>query len=241
VRQSVTIAREDAGSDKRLVSYVVADDAVGIGELRQHLKQKLPDYMMPSAFVMIDTLPLMPNGKIDRRALPEPSRTEHQPSTTTRTPIEEIVTGICAHLLRFEEVSAEDNFFELGGHSLLATQLISRLRDSLSLEIPLRWVFQTSTLRELAERVEEELAKQNAGQRIEAIRHRDEAEASLPLSFAQQRLWFLDQLEPDNPAYNIPSSIRLTGPLDLAAVSQRLNVRLKRGDYQRLKPRCHSI
>ncbi|MEK6284041.1 MAG: amino acid adenylation domain-containing protein, partial [Acidobacteriota bacterium] len=208
VRQSVTIAREDVAGDKRLVSYIVAaaEDPVEIGELRIHLKQKLPDYMIPSAFVLLDALPLMPNGKIERRALPEPEapRIDHQPSTTTQTPIEEIITGICAHLLKVEELSGEDNFFELGGHSLLATRLISRLRDSLSIEIPVRWVFQTRTLGELAERVEEQFAREKAvaGPRIEAICRRGEDGDSLPLSFGQQRLWFLDQLEPGNPVYN---------------------------------------
>src|SRR6185369_6363395 len=131
--------------EERLVSYIVGE--VEIAELRRHLKQKLPDYMIPSAFVVLDALPLMANGKIDKRALPAPER-DHQALTTSQTPIEEIITGICAHLLKYEAVSAADNFFELGGHSLLATQLVSRLRDSLGLEIPLRWVFQTSTLAE---------------------------------------------------------------------------------------------
>ena len=164
VRQSVTIAREDIAGDKRLVSYIVAAEPVESGELRRYLKRQLPDYMMPSAFVLLDVLPLMPNGKIDRRALPAPesARIEQQASTTTQTPIEEIITGICAHLLKCEEVSGADNFFEIGGHSLLATQLIARLRDSLALEIPVRWVFQSSTLAELAERVEAEFAKEKA-------------------------------------------------------------------------------
>ena len=228
VRQSVSIAREDVAGDKRLVSYIVAAEAVepiDIAELRRHLKQQVPDYMIPSAFVVLDALPLMPNGKIDRRALPgpEPARVDHQESTTTQTPIEEIVTGICAHLLKCVEVSAADNFFEIGGHSLLATQMIARLRDTLALEIPVRWVFQSSTLGEFAERVAAEFAREKAGGRLAAIRRRGETGLSLPLSFAQQRLWFLDQLESGNPVYNIPGSIRLRGPLDLAAVSQSLN------------------
>ena len=161
VRQSVTIACEDVAGDKRLVSYIVAAEPVESGELRRHLKQQLPDYMIPSAFVLLDALPLTPNGKLNRQALPEPTRVEHQASSTTQTPIEEIITGICAHLLKCEEVSGADNFFEIGGHSLLATQLIARLRDSLALEIPVRWVFQSSTLAELAERVEEEFAKES--------------------------------------------------------------------------------
>ena len=236
VRQSVTIAREDVAGDKRLVSYIVAAEPVESGELRRHLKQQLPDYMIPSAFVLLDALPLTPNGKLNRQALPEPTRVEHQASSTTQTPIEEIITGICAHLLKCEEVSGADNFFEIGGHSLLATQLIARLRDSLALEIPVRWVFQSSTLAELAERVAAEFAKEaGAGAHIAAIRRRDESGMSLPLSFAQQRLWFLDQLEPGSAVYNIPGSVRLTGPLDLSAVSQSLNEIIKRHEVLRTR------
>ncbi|HKU72542.1 MAG TPA: non-ribosomal peptide synthase/polyketide synthase, partial [Pyrinomonadaceae bacterium] len=240
VRQSVTIVRQDAGGDKRLVSYIVAatEDAVEVGELRRHLKQQLPDYMIPSAFVLLDVLPLMPNGKIDRGALraPEAADIEHQPSSSTQTPIEEIITGICAHLLKYEAVSGADNFFELGGHSLLATRLIARLRESLALEIPVRWVFQTQTLGELAELVEEEFAREKAaaGSRI-AIRRRGETEANPPLSFGQQRLWFLDQLEPDSPVYNVPTSVRLSGPLNLSVVNQSLNEIINRHESLRTK------
>ena len=236
VRQSVTIAREDDSSGKRLVSYIVAAEPVepiDIAELRRYLKQQLPDYMIPSAFVVLDALPLMANGKINRRALPVPACVEPQASSTTPTPIEEIITGICAHLLKYEAVSGAANFFELGGHSLLATQLVARLRDSLALEIPVRWVFQTSTLAELAERVAAEFDGEKAGQRIAAISRRDESGASLPLSFAQQRLWFLDQLEPGNPVYNIPGSVRLSGSLDLSALNQSLNEIIKRHEALR--------
>ncbi|HKR94175.1 MAG TPA: condensation domain-containing protein, partial [Candidatus Angelobacter sp.] len=182
---------------------------------------------------MLETLPLMPNGKPNRQVLPAPAHVESQASTTTQRPIEEIITGICAHLLKYEAVSGADNFFEIGGHSLLATQLIARLRDSLALEIPVRWVFQSSTLAELAERVEEELGK--AAPRLTAIGRRDETGASLPLSFAQQRLWFLDQLEPGNAVYNIPGSVRLRGALDHAALRQSLNEIIKRHEALRTR------
>ena len=234
VRQSVTIARADDG-DKRLVAYIVAAEPIDIPELRRHLKQQLPDYMIPSAFVVLDALPLLPSGKINRQALPAPTRVEPQASPTTQTPIEEIITGICARLLKCEAVSGAANFFELGGHSLLATQLVARLRDSLAVEIPVRWVFQSSTLAELAERVTEEFGKDKAGRRLAAIRRRGETGLSLPLSFGQQRLWFLEQLEPGNPVYNVAGRVRLSGPLDVSAVRRSLNEIVKRHEVLRTR------
>ncbi|HID62186.1 MAG TPA: non-ribosomal peptide synthetase, partial [Anaerolineae bacterium] len=195
---------------------------------------KLPDYMVPSAFVTLDALPLTPTGKVDRRALPAPDGTRPEVENVyvaPRTPEEEIVAGIWAQILGLERVGIHDNFFELGGHSLLATRLASRLRDALQVEVPLRALFETPTVAGLAESIRRKMwaAQDLSIPPIQPVpRDRD-----LPLSFAQQRLWFLDQLEPGSPFYNIPTAVRLTGPLDVAALEQTLNEIVRRHEALR--------
>jgi acyl-CoA synthetase (AMP-forming)/AMP-acid ligase II/acyl carrier protein len=155
VREAVVLAREDIPGDKRLVAYVVSDqkETTTISELRSFLKQKLPDYMVPSAFVFLDTLPLTANGKVDRKALPAPDQARPELTVTfisPRTPVEEVLSGIWAYVLKLERVGIHDNFFELGGHSLLATQVMSRLRTAFQVELPLRSLFEKPTIAELA-------------------------------------------------------------------------------------------
>jgi amino acid adenylation domain-containing protein len=156
VQQAVVVAREDvSGGNKRLVAYVVSaqEQSPTVSELRNFLKEKLPDYMVPSAFVMLDTLPLTPNGKIDRRALPAPDTARPELERTyvaPRTLIEQTLTEIWTEVLRIEQVGIYDNFFELGGHSLLATQVISRVREAFQAEIPLRSLFEAPTVADLA-------------------------------------------------------------------------------------------
>jgi amino acid adenylation domain-containing protein len=235
VRKTVVIVREDIPGNKRLVAYVVVNQltAPTIPQLQQFLKQKLPEYMVPSAIVLLDALPLTPNGKIDRRALPAPDavRSEGEAAyAAPRTPVEEMLAGIWADVLGVNQVGIHDNFFELGGHSLLATQLVSRLRDTFCVELPLRGLFESPTVVELAER-------------IEAV-HRSELdlqappllpvsrEGKLPLSFAQTRLWFLEQLQPGS-AYNIAAAVRLMGSLHVAALEQSLNEIVQRHETLR--------
>jgi acyl carrier protein len=150
VRHCVVVAREEAAGDKRLVAYIEAEGEVGAGEWRAHLRQSLPEYMVPSAFVMLEALPLMPNGKIDRRALPwagEGRREAQAEYLAPRTAAEEVVAGIWADVLRVKRVGVQDNFFELGGHSLLATQLISRVKSTFQVEqLPLRSIFESPTV-----------------------------------------------------------------------------------------------
>jgi acyl carrier protein len=168
VRDTVVVAREETAGDpsaplrtgKRLVAYVVSnkENTPTINALRSFLKQKLPDYMAPSAFVFLDALPLTPNGKVDRRALPAPdqSRPELEPAfVAPRTSAEKTLVGIWAEVLRLEPVGIHDNFFELGGHSLLATQVMSRVRTAFQVELPLRTLFEKPTVAELAEVIEE--------------------------------------------------------------------------------------
>jgi amino acid adenylation domain-containing protein/non-ribosomal peptide synthase protein (TIGR01720 family) len=217
VREAVVIVREEA-NDARLVAYVVAREHLsGLG-LREFLHARLPEYMIPSAFVPLDVLPLLPNGKLDRRALPAPVQLSREDEyIAPRTPTEEMLAGICAQVLNVARVGAHDNFFDLGGHSLLATQLISRIRNAFNVELPLRAMFETPTLAELA-RVLDRAHRAPAPPIPRAARDR-----VIPLSFAQQRLWFLDQLEPNNPLYNIAAAVRLEGALDADALARALN------------------
>jgi len=232
VREAVVLAREDAPGEKRLVAYVVAESTVD--ELRRFLKDKLPDHMVPAVFVLLDTLPLLSNGKIDRRALPAPDRTRPELDKSfvaPRTPTEELLAQIWAQLLEIERVGVHDNFFDLGGHSLLATQAVSRMREAFQVEIPLRRLFEVPTVAGLAESIE---AARQAGQDLlgppilPVPRNGD-----LALSFAQQRLWFFDQLEPGLSAYNLSAAVRLKGPFNLAALEQSLNEIVQRHESLR--------
>jgi amino acid adenylation domain-containing protein len=226
VREAIVLAQEDTPDEKRLVAYVLAerDSLPTTSDLRHFLKQKLPEYMVPAVFVPLDALPLMPNGKIDRKALRAPDRSRPELDRAflaPRTPTEELLAEIWTELLDIERVGVDDNFFDLGGHSLLATQLMSRVRETFQVEIPLRRLFEVPTVAGLAESIE---AARLAGQNLLAPpilpvpRNGD-----LPLSFAQQRLWFFDQLAPGLPAYNIPAAVRLKGPFNLAALEQSLS------------------
>ena len=160
IQQAVVVAREESPGDKRLVAYVVwnQDQACTANELRSFLKQKLPDYMIPSVFVFKDALPLTPNGKVDRKALPvpDPIRPELEEGfVAPRSPIEEIIAQIWAEVLKVEKIGIHDNFFNLGGHSLLATQAMSRVREKLQMDLPLRVLFEAPTVAALALRIEQ--------------------------------------------------------------------------------------
>jgi amino acid adenylation domain-containing protein len=168
VHQAVVVAREDASDDKRLVAYVVGSDAVPPDgdELRAHLKRSLPEYMVPSAYVVLEALPLTSNGKVDRRALPAPAGNAviQGEYVAPRTPIEEVLAGIWAEVLKLERVGVHDNFFDLGGHSLLAMRVVARIRGDLEVELPLRAVFEAPSVGELAGRLLRDLAESIAEQ-----------------------------------------------------------------------------
>ena len=216
VREAVVLAREDGG-DKRLVAYyTVAPDAEAAGAeaLRRHLSATLPDYMVPAAYVRLDALPLTANGKLDRKALPAPDGAAYA-ARGYEAPASEIemrLARIWADVLGLERVGRHDNFFELGGHSLLAVRVISRLRQALGVEVALAELFARPVLAEFANAVRE--GARSTLPPIMAAR-RDEP---LPLSFAQQRLWFLAQMEGVSQAYHIPLGLRLTGELDGGAL-----------------------
>jgi amino acid adenylation domain-containing protein len=234
VRQAVVVARGDRPERRHLVAYLTADGpAPSHPELRRFLRDKLPDYMVPSAFVVLDALPLSPNGKVERQALPDTRDVSPESGTgfvAPRTSTEEMVADVWARVLGLERVGAHDNFFELGGHSLLATQVISRLEQAFQVKLPLRRLFEAPTVAGLAETVE--VACRADGPPPPRVR-RVPREGPLPLSFSQQRLWFLDRFEPGSPFYNIPSAVRLTGELDVAALERSLREIVRRHETLR--------
>lgn len=255
VRDCVVITRDDESGFKRLVAYVVAapqsnghhagirsnGDAAKsmIDDLRRSLREQLPEYMMPSNILLLDELPLTRHGKVDRSALPAPETSscdlERTAEVLPRTPFEELVANVWEDVLGVASIRREDNFFELGGHSLLATQVISRIRDVFQINIPLRSLFEHPTVASFA------IAVERAGRMDAVAEGASEApplrpaprDGEVPLSFAQQRLWFIDQLEPGRPFYNGNMTIRLKGHLDLKSMSRTLNEVVRRHEVLR--------
>ncbi|MBR8840738.1 MAG: amino acid adenylation domain-containing protein, partial [Stigonema ocellatum SAG 48.90 = DSM 106950] len=227
LKQTLVMAREDVPGDKRLVAYVVAqpEEVPSTIELRDFLMDLLPEYMVPAAFVFLDTLPLNPNGKVDRGQLPAPDTYSLGRSTNfvaARTPTESVLAAIWEQVLRVEHIGIHDNFFTLGGHSLLATQVISRCNQAFGLEIPLQLLFETPTIAGLAGAIAH-IQTDNGDASQHQIIPRIENPKQAPLSFAQQRLWFLEQLEPNTPAYVISQPLRLKGKVKVDVLLQSMN------------------
>ncbi|WP_420125381.1 amino acid adenylation domain-containing protein, partial [Longimicrobium sp.] len=229
VADCTVIARGGDAGDKRVIAYVVGTAAEA--DLRAHLAARLPDHMVPATIVAMDALPLTPNGKVDRGALPEPDLMSGADRYAAPvTPAEEVLADVFAELLRVERVGRDDDFFALGGHSLLATRVASRVRAVFGVELPLRELFAGATPARLAQVVE---ALRRAGQPRLAPVVPVERTGALPLSFAQERLWFLDRMEPDSPFYNVPGATRLSGPLDAAALERALGEIVRRHEALR--------
>ncbi|MCA2694516.1 MULTISPECIES: non-ribosomal peptide synthetase, partial [unclassified Microcystis] len=228
VQSSCVIVREDNLGDKRLVAYVVPQPEINltINEIRQFLRAKLPDYMVPTAFVLLDTFPLTPNGKIDRRALPVPDLQSQGEYIAPRNPIEEKMAQIWAEVLKLKRVSIEDNFFELGGHSLLATQVISRLQETFEIVVPLRYLFESPTIAQLSAVILKEL-QTGLGLKLPSIVPVNR-EDDIPLSWAQERLWFVNQLEGESGAYTIDLTMRLRGNLNVKALEKAFQAIIQR-------------
>ncbi|HYO51728.1 non-ribosomal peptide synthetase, partial [Archangium sp.] len=235
VRETVVLARESTSGEKRLVAYAVPQAGVSLlpGALRSFLEEKLPAYMVPAAFVVLEALPLTPNGKVDRAALPVPAggQEEARSFVAPRTPVEEVLAGLWAQVLGVERVGVHDDFFALGGHSLLATRAISRIRSAFRLEVALRELFEAPTVAALARRLEA-LARAGAEWRRPPVLPEPRT-APLPLSFAQQRLWFLDQLQPGSAFYNVPAMVRMEGRLDAEVLERSLREVIRRHEVLR--------
>ncbi len=238
VREAVVAVREDPAfgvpGDRRLVGYVVAEEGAELSgaELRAHLAARLPEHLVPGAFVVLASLPLTLNGKVDRAALPAPEHGGEAAYVAPGTPTEEVLAGIWAEVLGLERVGVEASFFELGGHSLLATQVVSRARHALGVEVPLRALFEAPTVAGLAGRIDA-LRSEGAPPAPPIERFPRGGGEGLPLSFAQQRLWLVDRMEPGSAAYNVPAALRLRGALDVAALRASLDALVRRHETLR--------
>nr|WP_274535867.1 non-ribosomal peptide synthetase [Streptomyces sp. CB02923] len=214
VAQATVSLREITPGDARLVAHLVpvSREAFDSTALRRHLRDRLPAYMVPSAIVALDTMPLTPNGKVDRKALPAPDPRSELGGRGPRSPKEEILCELYADVLRVPRVGIDDSFFVLGGHSLMATRLISRIRTALNVELPIGALFEAPTVAALVQRIDSATAQARPPVKP-AVRPE-----AVPLSYAQRRLWFLHRLEGPSPTYNIPLALRFSGKLDHEAL-----------------------
>jgi amino acid adenylation domain-containing protein len=239
VSEAAVVARDDDAGRKRLVAYVATTSGstpneIDLDALRRRLAQKLsrqlsqslPAYMVPSSITLLDALPRDVNGKLDRKALPEPQARPATNSREPRTPQEEILCSLFAEVLGLDHVGIDDNFFELGGHSLLAVRLISMARSALGVELDIIALFEAPSPSLLGLRL-------NAAEPARLPSSRERSAGQLPLSYAQQRLWFIQQLAPDSHAYNIPLALHITGPLDLDALNATVSEVVRRHEVLR--------
>jgi len=236
VKQSVVVVREDVKGDTRLMAYVVGEEGTTGPSLKRHLRERVPEYMVPEAILVLEEIPLTANGKIDRKRLPLVSNSVRQLEeeyVAPQTPIEEIVVGIFEEALCLDWVGIHDNFFEIGGHSLLATRVISRVRSTFDVEIGVRSIFEEATAEGLARKIAEATGaggEERARPLVKAPR-----DGKLSLSFAQQRIWFIEQLEPGNAVYNCPGAVRLEGPLNLKVLEVVINEIVRRHEVLRTR------
>jgi amino acid adenylation domain-containing protein len=224
IQQAVVTARASQAGEKYLAAYIVARDSAGEpAGWREFLKERLPDYMIPTALLCLPALPLNQNGKVDRALLPEPEvyLASNRRYVAPRNPSEEMLTGIWATILKRDRIGIHDDFFDLGGHSLLATQVMARVRSVFRVELPLRTLFEATTVAQLAEVIQSARLQDGAMDvpPVSRVKH----DGPVPLSFSQQRLWVLTQLEPNGASYNLPIALRLSGVLDAAALERSVN------------------
>ncbi|MEM1319026.1 MAG: amino acid adenylation domain-containing protein [Bacteroidota bacterium] len=229
VQQAAVIAQEDASGAKQLVAYVVANAHFNRSTVDQHLKAYLPNYMIPAFLLTIDTLPLLPTGKLDQKALPKPAASDMQQRTyvAPRHPEEQTLTTIWEELLQLERIGIHDNFFELGGHSLLATRMASAVREELSTRLAIRDIFAQPTIAELAK-----IINQQTGVKLLSKITPTERPDRIPLSFAQERLWFIDRLA-GSRHYHVPAILRIKGALDEAALQAAFSAIVDRHEVLR--------
>ncbi|HWM91848.1 MAG TPA: amino acid adenylation domain-containing protein [Thermoanaerobaculia bacterium] len=233
VQTAVVVARQE-GATKRLVGYVVRrDPGLTVSALRAFLSARLPEYMVPEAFVFLAAMPMTPTGKVDRRALPEPGRSRPEldtPYAPPRDKTEEALARIWGELLGIDGIGVHDNLFELGGHSLLAAQIVTHVRQDLGVDLPLPEVFEHPTVELLARRIA--VLREAAAEELPPI-HPAPRDRHIPLSFAQERVWFLTQLSPGNWAYNFQFSVRFRGPLRPAVLEASLSEVIRRHEVLR--------
>ncbi|AFQ15020.1 non-ribosomal peptide synthase/polyketide synthase [Bacillus thuringiensis] len=230
VKEAVVLVKEDRPGDKQLVAYVVGEGDTG--EWREYLKKQLPHYMVPAYFFQIEGMPLTPNGKVNRKALLElEEQFISEDITSSRTPVEELIVSVWSQVLGIKNISVQDSFFEIGGHSLLATQVVSRLQEIFQIELPVRELFEYTTVESLAKRLEQ-LRKGDKKREIPPLIPMERGEA-IPLSYAQQRLWFIDQFTPNSALYNMPMVCRLTGNWLLEALETGWNQLIERHESLR--------
>ncbi|OXB20671.1 hypothetical protein B0A71_06660 [Flavobacterium tructae] len=229
VNQCCVLAKEDTAGNKRLVGYVVLEEALDKERLQNQLKLSLPEYMVPQLWVALDTMPLSGSGKLDKKSLPDPdfSGLSSKEYVAPRNETEEQLAAIWQNLLGVEQIGIYDNFFELGGHSLLATRLVSMIRKALMIEVSIREVFEHATISDLAAHI----AAQSEGVLLPGI-VAEEHPARIPLSFSQERLWFLDQLQ-GSTEYHVPIVLRLEGALDVSILEQTLHCIVSRHEVLR--------
>ncbi|MDY7019981.1 MAG: amino acid adenylation domain-containing protein [Cyanobacteriota bacterium] len=242
IREAVVVVNLDETGEQRLIAYFISENQsenFSPKNLRSYLENKLPSYMIPAAFVQLEAFPLTANNKIDRLAL---AATEYQLPTQYKrikpqTPVEEILVGIWKNVLSLPEIGVNENFFELGGHSLLVTRVVSQIQQVFNTEFPLRYLFDFPTITELAQEIER-LTQNQIKLPIAAIQPIP-CDSDLPLSFAQQRQWFLSQFEPNNPFYNIPIAIRLQGTVNINILKQTFLEIIRR--HEVLRTAFHTI
>jgi amino acid adenylation domain-containing protein len=233
IKEVVVFPQQDPSKNQRIVAYIVPKNKeTNLGGYREFLQEKLPDYMIPSIFLQLEKIPLTVNGKVNLKALPTPDFTRQcDKITSPRNPIEELLVNLWKQLLGIEKIGIHDNFFNLGGHSLLATQMMSRLQKTFKFEIPLRTLFESPTIAQFAPQIETALKTRNH-LTIPAIQQRSQ-NTNIPLSFAQQRLWFIQQLDPESSAYNVPAAVRLKGTLNVPALQKSLDELVQRHEVFR--------
>ncbi|HEY6802577.1 MAG TPA: amino acid adenylation domain-containing protein [Pyrinomonadaceae bacterium] len=236
IRECVVVVHQDTdNNEQQLVAYLVGEIGLDTEAVRSYLQQRLPGYMVPGVLITLPELPLTANGKLDRRALPAPGKILQAQITQTyepaQTPTEEVVAGIWGQVLRLERVGRAENFFAVGGHSLLAAQVVARLREVFAVELSLRTIFERPTVRELAASIDH-LLQSDVRRRVPPVSAVGR-EMDLPLSFAQQRLWFLDQLGAGSAFYNLPAAFRLSGSLDVSILHRAVEEVIRRHEILR--------
>lgn len=238
IKEVVVNAFGESGKNQQLIAYIVLDQTktpVNLhSTLQNFLQQKLPDYMVPSIYIPLDVLPLTSNGKVDRCSLPIPENLcpqIHRVEAIPTTEVERFIANLWQDLLGVGQVSIYDNFFELGGNSLTATQLATRIRNKFGVDLPLMKVFTSPTLKDLSETLEGNIVSKPS-EKARVISGRSQSNF-LPLSFAQQRLWFLEQLQPGIAIYNLSAAVQLTGSLNVIALEQSVNEIIKRHEILR--------